>query len=559
MINEMKTQVWFAFSIFSILMGCKSQPTYDIVILNGTIVDGTGANPYRADLGVNADTIAFIGKLKESDGIKVIDARGRHISPGFIDIHTHCDNGLHVDETRGNLNFLSQGVTSVVTGNCGYRVFSLPKTKEVYDSLGGIGTNALPLIGFGNIRTRVLGRERRSPSGEELEQMKEELRKSLRYGAWGLSTGLQYVPQKYSTIEEVVEVSKVLGEFDALYTTHMRSEEEEIMSALDEALRIITEADIPLNISHLKANGRENWKYMDQLIEVVEAAHKKGRKITADMYPFDKSATVALYWMFHIPKELTSLHVAYREADQPGLEGEEKVRVRAAYVKELQKAFQDPLSREKIRELTEEGQVGYTNWVAKGGWNYFSIVDSPGKRVLENRMIIEVAEEEGRPPFEVAADLIVEQGADLIISLSTMLEENMIKQMKKDWVMFSSDGGGVSPDDTGVHPREYASASRVIRKYVREDKILSLADGIYKMTGFPAETLGLKDRGYVKEGQAADLVVFDYNNVFDNSTYVDPHQYSSGIDYVILNGKISIDQGAFNGTYNGRYLLKQYD
>lgn len=543
-------------SLAIIIFSCNPPTTYDVILLNGTIVDGTGEQAYQADLGINEDSIAFIGDLNEGQGIKVIDATGLIISPGFIDIHTHCDDGLDHPETRANLTYLMQGVTSVVTGNCGYRKYSIERTESLYDSLGGIGTNALPLIGFGTVRSAVLGTEDRAPTPEELEQMKEVLRQALQDGVWGMSSGLQYVPQKYSTMDEVVEVAKVLKEFNSIYTTHMRSEEEEIMEALAEAIQICTAAGVPLNISHLKANGRMNWKYMQDLFEVVEEAQEKGVMITADMYPYDKSATTELYDILHIPPELEGLSALSRQL-YSDLEGEEKNQIRAAFESALQKALKDPSQRSKIKALTEKGIPGNTNWVAKGGWNYFSIVNAPKNPDLLNKMFIELAEESGREPFEIAADLIIEEGSDIVISLSTMLEDNLLLQLKKDWVMISSDGYAVHPDDTGVHPRSYGSAARVLRKYVREEQILSLEEGIYKMTGFPAKTLGVKDRGYIKTGKVADLVVFDQEKIYDNSTYLDPHNFPSGVAFVFVNGALAVEKGAFKGVYNGRFLLNQ--
>ncbi len=538
-----------------LLICCVEKQNYDVVILNGSIVDGSGGPPYQADLGIRGDSIAFIGSLEKSQGAKVIDALGMVVSPGFIDIHTHCDFGLDKDETRGNLPYLMQGATSVVTGNCGYRNHSILATKDLYDSIGGIGTNALPLIGFGDIRETVLGREDRQPSPQELEKMKAELRHNLQLGAWGMSSGLQYVPQNYSTIEEVVEVSTVLNEFGSLYTTHMRSEEEQIIDALREAIRICREADVPLNISHLKANGRMNWHYMNEVLEIIEEAQLEGINITADMYPYDKSATTALYEVFHIPKELKALK-ELEDMISSGLEGDVKNTARENFVNALQLALKDPIMRAQIRSLTENGVEGVTNWVAKGGWNYFSIVSAPKNQDLQNKMFVELSEETGKDPFEIAADLVVQEGGDIIISLSTMIDSNLVEQMQRKWVMFSSDGYAVNPEDTGVHPRSYGSNARVIRKYVNEVGALSIESAVYKMTGLPSKTLGLTDRGLIKERFKADIVIFDPNNTRDNASYIDPHQFASGIPYVILNGKISVDNGKFTNTYNGRFLLK---
>ena len=543
-------------TVLVLTLACQQpKQQYDIVILNGTIIDGSRQERYQADVGIRGDSISYIGQLEDSQGSQVIDATDLIVSPGFIDIHTHCDFGLDESGTRANLSYLSQGVTSVVTGNCGYRNHSLERTKEIYDSLGGIGTNALPLIGFGSVRSAILDEENRPPTTEELTAMKDYLRQALQYGAWGLSTGLQYVPQKFSTPEEVIDIATVLNEFDAIYTTHMRSEEEEIMEALDEALNIVRAAGVPLNISHLKANGKENWKYMDSLFAVVTREKQAGMRITADMYPYDKSATASLYDMFLIPDELVKLTNLKDQIDG-GLEVADDSDAKQAYVAALQKALINPQQREAIREVTEQGVPDGVNWVAKGGWNYFSVVNAPQSPEVINKMFTDLSEEQDRPPFDIASDLIIKEGSDLIITLSAMQEDNMLKQVQKEWVMFSSDGYAVDSTAKGVHPRSYGTAPRAIRKYVRENPVISLEEAVYKLTGFPAKTLGCEDRGLLQVGKAADVVIFDYASINDPATFLAPHQYAEGIANVLVNGQTVIENGNFNQVYAGKYLLK---
>ena len=359
------------------------------------------------------------------------------------------------------------------------------------------------------------------------------LRKSLEAGSWGFSTGLQYVPQKYAKTDEITELAKVMHETGGIYATHMRSEEDDLIPATQEAIRIARGAGVPLNIAHLKANGRNNWRSMPEVIRLVEDARAGGLKVTADMYPYDKSATTTLASVLLVPAEQTVKSVT-----------------------ELEDRLRDGVTRDAIRILTEKGRPGETNWVAKGGWNYFSIVNAPKHPEVVGRMFIDLAKEQGVTPFDVAADLVIAEGEDVIISLSTMIEENLKLQMVQPWVMFSSDGYAVAPGEKGVHPRNYGSQARVLRKYVREEKVLTLEEAVHKMTGLPASTLGLTDRGLIRTGFKADLVIFDPVKVNDPATYLDPHHFAEGVNTVIVNGAPVVENGKFLEKYAGKVLRR---
>jgi len=508
------------------------KPELDVLIKNATVVDGTGSSGFKADIGILGDKIIRIEPDIALKAKKIIDARGKVAVPGFIDIHTHCDEGLDLMETRGNLNYLMQGTTSVVTGNCGDGTGDIGKWAALLESQG-IGTNALPLTGFGRLREQVMGKEDREPRPEELRQMKDLLKTSLLSGSWGLSTGLQYVPQKYAKTAEIIELAKVMHETGGMYATHMRSEEDDLVPAAQEAIRIAREAGVPLNIAHLKANGRNNWSSMAEVIHLVEDAQAGGMTVTADMYPYDKSATTPLYAVLLVPEE---------------------VKVNSA--SDLKTALRDGVKREAIQKLTEKGRFGETNWVAKGGWNYFSIVNAPKHPEVVNRMFIDLAKEQNKTPFDVAADLVISEGEDIIISLSTMTEENLKLQMVQPWVMFSSDGYAVNPKDKGVHPRNYGSQVRVLRKYMREEKILTLEQAVHKMTGLPSSAIGLKDRGLIRLGWKADLVIFDSAKVNDPATYLDPHRFAEGITTVVVNGVPVVEEGKFMGKYTGKVVRR---
>lgn len=517
--------------ILAIFISCTDGEKYDYIIKKALIIDGTNSPAYIADLAIRNDTICKISKNIKGEAETVINAEGKILAPGFIDIHTHCDWGMAQEETKGNLNYLMQGVSSVVTGNCGYGTGEITSFKNTYES-NGIGTNMIPVTGFGWLRSQVMGIDDRDPEGDEIQKMKMLFKESLKQGSWGLSTGLQYVPEKYSTTEEIIDIAKIMAGSKRFYTTHMRSEEDNLIEATEEALKIAKLSDVPLNISHLKANGRKNWKSMETLILLVDKAIESGLQVTADMYPYDKSATSSLASVLLYPKSLNLITI-----------------------EDIQAALLNPVKREAIRELTETGRPGQTNWVAKGGWNYFSIVDAPKNPGIVNQMFIDLAEKKGTTSFDIAADLVIDEGNNLIISLSTMLEANLIKQMQKDWVMFSSDGSAVSPEAKGIHPRNYGSQVRVLRKYIRDEEILTLENGIYKMTGLPAKTLGLRRKGEIREGFSADLVLFKLEEIDDPATFLVPHQFAKGIEYVWINGKLAIDQNKFNFTFAGKVLL----
>jgi len=523
--------------IISLLLGflvtqCKNSDklSYDIIIKNGIVIDGSGSQSINTDIGIIDDKIIKLGNLKSHSAKKVIDAEGLIVAPGFIDLHTHCDWGLGNEETRANLNYLIQGVTSVVTGNCGYGTDEISNFKINLEN-SGIGNNAIPLTGFGFIRNKVLGNIDREPDATELQSMKDIIKNAMEQGSWGLSSGLQYVPGKFASTSEIVELSKIVSSFDGIYSSHMRSEENELVEAVDETLIIGKESGVNVNIAHLKANGKSNFLAMRTVIDMVEKARQDGMEVTADMYPYDKSATTPLYSVLLYPEE-------YKGLD------------------EIKAALLDKKTKERIRKLTETGIPGQVNWVAKGGWNFFSIVKVPGHPELSNKMFCDLAKETGKSEFDIAAELIIEGGEKVIISLSTMNEDNLKKQLEQDWVMVSSDGSSVEFGTEGVHPRNYGSNARVIRKYVREEKILSLEEAIRKMSGLPAETLGLINRGLIREGYFADIVVFDFDKIYDRATFLDPNHYSEGVDYVLVNGNISIEMGEFMDEYAGQVLLK---
>ncbi len=526
---------------------------FDILIIRGKIVDGTGNPWFYGDIGIIGETIAEVGNLKGKSSKKVINAQGMVVAPGFIDMHTHCDRGLSKPPTNSNLNYLTQGVTTVVVGNCGSGTYKIRETKERWEKQG-IGTNAVPLVGFGTVRRDVLGEENRLPTEEELERMKALLRKGMEEGAWGMSTGLQYIPDRYASTEEIIALTRIVGEYGGIYTSHQRDEEEKLVEAVKETIRIGRETGVPVNAAHLKCAGKSNWGLMKEALRVINEARAAGIEITADMYPYDKAATTPLIAIFNIPKEMEPFPEIEKKIQAATSSQEIKDLIELA-TDELVKALSEREKREKIKKLTLEGDPEKVNWVKTWGWHNFTIVSAKKNTSLIGKIFSDLAQEEKRDAFEIAADLLIEEKNDLIISLATMSEEEMELAMREEWLMFSSDGDAIPFGEGSVHPRNYGSFPRVLGKYVREEKILSLEEAVRKMTSLPAHLLRLKRRGMILEGFKADLVIFDPQKIRDNATYLNPHQYSGGVAYVLVNGELAIEEYEFTRSLKGKVLL----
>jgi N-acyl-D-amino-acid deacylase len=546
---------WAAALLLAASAGCGTAakapvPEFDIIIANGRVIDGTGNPWYYADVGIRGDAIAAVGHLKGRTAVQTIDARGLVVAPGFIDMHTHCETGLAVPALKANRNYITQGVTTVVTGNCGYGPVDIAGTAR---ALTGIGTNAVLLAGFGTIRRQVLGTENRAPSADELEKMKSILRRALDEGAWGMSTGLQYIPDRYAETGEVVALAKVVAEYGGIYSSHMRSEEESLVEAVAETIRISEESGARANISHFKATGKPNWGSLAKAVVLVREARQRGVEITADMYPYRNSATVPLQIVFLVPPGLAPFEALEKEA--AGTDPSENAALAARYGEALRAALGDPSLRERIRKATEEGLPDRVSWVAKGGWTNFSIMASRKHPELLGLMFCDLAAEGRRKEFDIAADLYLEEGDDVTISLSTMSENDVLEAMAQPWTMFGTDGSVVAEGESSVHPRSFGTFPRVLRKYVREEGVLGLEEAVRKMTSLPATLLRLEDRGLVRAGCRADLVVFDPGAVRDEATFDAPLRTSTGISRVIVNGKVGLENGRMSDAAHGVVLL----
>ena len=542
------------------------QKDFDVLIVKGTIVDGSGKPGFQGDVGISGDTIVAIGDLSGKTAQRIIDAETLIVSPGFIDMHTHCDGGLGEQESCANLNYLIQGTTTVVTGNCGGGTHKIAETKAEWESQG-IGTNAIHLIGFGDVRRVVMGDEPRDPNPQELEEMKAIVRQAMEEGAWGMSMGLEYIPDMYSTTEEIIAVTHVVSEFGGVYASHQRNEVARVPDATRETIRIAKETGVRANISHLKICGKNNWGMMDEVIQVINDARNNGITITADMYPYDKAATGPLIaittnsgWScFRLPENMQPFAELRVKMKNEMLTEEERSELKRQYIEELEKALSDEAKREEIRKSVLFGVPHNPSPVAVSGWDSYAVVAAKKNTSLIDKIMSDLALEQQRDAFDITAELVIEE-PDLYLSCGALSEDDMKKLMTYDWLMFSSDGGAHPvPDKTERprpgHPRSFGSQARVLRKYVREEKVLSLEDAVRKMTSLPAQFLQIKDRGLLMEGYKADLVVFDAHTIKDNATYANPRLYSTGTDYVIVNGKVSVEKGEYTGSLNGKLLL----
>ena len=493
---------------------------FDMVIKNGAIYDGSGEAPVFADLGIKDGMITKIDKKISAGESPVIDAAGFIVAPGFIDIHTHCDGELAKEGMNPVRNYLTQGVTTVVTGNCGSGTYEVEDFFKKLDSIG-TGTNVVHLVGHNTLRRKVMGMEDRKATPEELEAMKKMLRQGMEEGAAGFSTGLWYTPGAYSPTEEVVELAKVAKKYNGFYATHIRDESDYsvgLKEAIKEAVTIGEQTGIRVEISHIKA-GAPVWGNSDKICAIIEGAKKRGLNIMADQYPYNASST-------NLAAVLLPAWI------QSG--GNMEARLN---------------DQELLPQIKEEIEI---NFERAGGPEGLVIASFKGDRSLEGKNFAEISREINKPLAETAIWLIL-KGNPSIVSFN-MKESDVINFMKKDYVMTCSDGHIFIPGASKPHPRNYGTFTRKIRKYVIDDQVISMEHAIRAATSLPANMTGLKNRGYLKEGLKADIVVFNPQTIRDKATFADPHQYSEGIEYLLVNGIAVIENGKYNGKLAGEHI-----
>jgi N-acyl-D-amino-acid deacylase len=498
--------------------------TYDVIIKNGRIVDGTGNSWFYGDLGIKNGKILKIGNLMNAQGAKIIDAQKMIVAPGFIDVHTHIEgNDLKVP-TAGN--FILDGVTSVVTGNCGGSNVDIASYFHQLDSVK-TSINVATLIGHNSVRDAVMGQTQRDPTIEEQRKMEELVEKAMKDGAVGLSTGLIYVPGTYSKTPEVIGLAKAAAKYNGIYASHIRDEADHVSEAIEEAINVGRQANIPVEISHFKVTYKPNWGKSTSVVAQVEKARLEGIEVTVDQYPYIASST--------------SLNTRIPTWVFSG--GDDSVKMR----------FSNPKIRSKIKGemLDMEKKKGVTNY------SYALVARYGADTTLNGKSISEINKTKGRKAtlLEEAETIIemMEKGGAQMIYFS-MTEEDLKRIMQYPFNMFASDAGIARYGSGMPHPRAYGTNARVLGQYVRDLKVIDLEEAIRRMSSLPAQKFQLHDRGLLREGMAADIVIFDEKKVGDLSTFSKPHAYSSGFSYVFVNGQLISEKGKHTGTRSGQVL-----
>ena len=493
----------------------------DYIIRNGKLIDGSGNNWQYKDVAIQNNKIVAIGNLKNWKAAKEIDAKGLVIAPGFIDVHAHIEGG----ESRNPLatNFIYDGVTTVITGNCGGSAENL---KNYFNTIDSIGTsiNVASLIGHNTIRKQAMGTANRNATAAEMQNMENLAAQAMQDGAVGMSTGLIYIPGTYAPTEEIVSLAKVIRAGGGVYSSHIRYEEDKVLDAINEAIQIGRAANIPVEISHFKVSGQNNWGRSKETIPLIVNARKEGIDVTIDQYPYTASST-----------QLSVLLPDWVLAD-----GQDSIMARLKNPSIRKKVAAHSMGIIKKRGLKHFSYAVVANYSADSTYN--------GKSIEEIN-ILRGNKNNAKQEAETIIQMIEKGGAQMIYH--GMSEEDVKTIMKYPFNMFASDAGIVNFGSGMPHPRAYGTNARVLGRYVKTLGVISLEEAIRRMTSLPAQKFNLKNRGLIKEGYFADIVIFDEDEISDASEYNQPHQYSKGIKYVWVNGTLSIDNGVQNKARKG--------
>ncbi len=496
----------------------------DILIANGKIIDGTGNNWFYGTVAIKDGKIIKVGRELNFTAKKTIDAKGLIVAPGFIDVHTHLEGDEDKDPEAKS--FIYDGVTTCITGNCGSSNVDVGQYLRWVDSLK-LSINVATLVGHNDIRKAVMGRANRDATPEEMKRMEELTDKAMKDGAVGLSTGLIYIPGTYTKTPEIVALAKIAARYDGVYATHMRDEGDSVTFAIDEALTIGREAKIPVEISHFKLSGQHNWGRSKVTVPMIEAARKEGIEVTIDQYPYTASST----------------SISTLLPDDILADGQDSIKARLQRPEVRKKVTDHILTRLKKRKLKHLSYAVVANYAPDTSYN--------GKSI-EQINLLKGRKHKAKQEAETVMDIMMNGGASAVFH--GMGEEDVKFIMKFPFNMFASDatirvlGAGMP------HPRGYGTNARVLAKYVREEKVISLEEAVRRMTSLPAQKFQLSDRGLIKEGMAADIVIFNEQEVKDISTFEKPHAYSKGFHFVIVNGVLTVDHERHTGARAGQAL-----
>ncbi|MCK4772406.1 MAG: D-aminoacylase [Candidatus Latescibacteria bacterium] len=536
-----------------LIQGCSKARDWDLLVSGGAVYDGLGNPGQEIDIAIKGDSIVLIGQnLDKSSATYVIEADGLAVSPGFIDVHTHTDVELIANPKAES--FIRQGITTEISGNCGFSPFPIAdaifdeekeRLKDEYDidldwrdihgffrrlEERGIAHNYATLLGQGAVRGEVIGFDDEPPAANDLLQMRALVEENMKAGALGLSTGLEYAPGSYAETPEIIELCREVAKYNGVYATHMRDEGDLLLESIDEAIDIARETGVSLQISHFKIAYPRNWPKVDAAISKIEEAHEDGIDILADRYPYIAGSTsLSFYFPLWALQGTTADFIG--RLRNPDLDG-------------------------RLRNNTDEQERKLGSWDKVVICSVFTEKNKP----LEGMNILEAAARDGKAPYDFMRDLIIEEDNRVGMITFMMNEPNLQRILSHSLVVIGSDGSAVAP--YGIlhkgkpHPRFYGSFPRVLGKYAREEGIFPLSQAIRKITSLPAEKFGLDGRGQVRENYFADLVLFDPDTVIDEATWTDPHQYPTGIEYVIVNGKVVVSEGEHTGATPGIIIRK---
>ncbi len=543
---------FFIVSSVAFILSCSPE-SYDIVIINGIVYDGTGSAPTEADIGIRDGKIATIGSIHNRSGAQtVINAEGLAVTPGFINMLSWGAGPLMSDGR--SVSGIKQGVTLELFGE-GLSIGPLNERMRIdrwgenpdthrWRTLGegldwmeknGVSTNIGSFVGATTLRIHEVGYDDRPPTDEELQNMIALTREAMREGAMGLGTSLIYAPAFYASTDELIELSKAVGEYDGMYISHIRSEGNLLVESVEELIKIGREAGVHAEIHHLKAAGRENWHKLDDVVELVNQAHSKGQEVTANMYTYDAAGT--------------SLAAMFPPWSQEG--------GHCAWVERLR----DPETRSRIaREIATQTRDWENFYLMAGGGEGILLLGFRTEELQQyvGMTLAEVAEERGMDEIETAIDLTIEDNNRISAIWQLMSEENVQRQIQLPWMSFGSDGGTFAAEgdvlNRRMHPRAWGNFARLLGHYVREIDLISLEEAVYRLTGLPAKNLKLKKRGLLKPGYYADVVVFDPHSIADHASYEEPHQYATGVEHVLVNGILVLKHGEHTGEKPGRFV-----
>jgi N-acyl-D-amino-acid deacylase len=533
----------------------REEPQFDVIIRGGTVYDGTGDPGRRADVGIRGDQIAAVGDLADATATTTVDAAGRAVAPGFINMLSWATESLLADGR--SLGDIRQGVTLEIFGegssmgplNDAMKKRAVQEMGDIkYDitwttlaeyleelERRGVSTNVASFVGATTIREHVVGLDDREPTADELERMRALVRHEMERGALGIGSSLIYAPAFYASTEELIELAKVAAAYRGKYISHMRSEGNRLLEAVDELIRISRAAGIPAEIYHLKAAGQANWPKMDEAIAKVEAARQEGLKITADMYTYTAGAT--------------------------GLDAAMPPWVLEGGYEEAYKRLKDPAIRPKIAEAIRNGGSDWENlYLAAGSPDRVILVGFRNEKLkpLTGRTLAEVAKLRGEDPVDTIMNLVVEDQSRVGTVYFMMSDDNLRKQIRLPWVSFGSDAGSMAPEppftNSSAHPRAYGNFARLLGRYVRDEQVIPLEEAVRRLTGLPATNLELDRRGFIREGMFADVVVFDPAAIVDHATFEKPHQLATGVEHVFVNGGHVLKDGEHTGAKPGRVV-----